>query len=151
MSFSTGAWQRHHAERTVVKAFCKYITIDSLFKTGRLSTNINLTLSNALIRSAMTSGCDTWQYAADTTLSKLKPHKNNVFLKPCTKLTLLCNHRSGHLKTEHAESLLLHRRHLENWSRGPAVSMRSELLAVLEKCGQFLLLTVYVGPVWCEE
>jgi hypothetical protein len=25
--------------------------------------------------------------------------------KPCTKLTLHCNHRFGHLKTEHAESL----------------------------------------------
>ena len=24
-----------------------------------------------------------------------------VFSKPCTKLTLHCNHRSGHLKTEH--------------------------------------------------
>ena len=40
-----------------------------------------------------------------------------VFSKPCTKLTLHCNHRSGHLKTEHKESLslLLLRRHLGNW------------------------------------
>jgi len=30
-----------------------------------------------------------------------------VFSKPCTKLTLHCNHRSGHLKTEHTESLFL--------------------------------------------
>ena len=30
-----------------------------------------------------------------------------VFSKPCTKLTLHCNHRSGHLKTEHTESLYL--------------------------------------------
>jgi hypothetical protein len=30
------------------------------------------------------------------------PHKNNVFFKPCTKITLHCNHRSGHLRlTEH--------------------------------------------------
>jgi hypothetical protein len=50
-----------------------------------------------------------------------------VSFKPCTKLTLHCNHRSGHLKTEHAENLLLLRRHLGNWTRGPAVSMRSEL------------------------
>jgi len=28
-----------------------------------------------------------------------------VFSKPYTKLTLHCNHRSGHLKTEHTESL----------------------------------------------
>ena len=43
-----------------------------------------------------------------------------VFSKPCTKLTLHCNHRSGHLKTEHKESPFLLRRHLENWPSGPA-------------------------------
>ena len=32
-------------------------------------------------------------------------------------LTLPCNHRSGHLKTEHTESLFLLRRHLGNWPR----------------------------------
>jgi len=55
--------------------------------------------------------------------------------------------RSGHLKTEHTESLFLLRRHLGNWPRGPAVSMRSELLVAHEKLGQLLLLTVYVVPV----
>jgi len=40
-----------------------------------------------------------------------------VFSKPCTKLTLHCNHRSGHLKTEHTESLFLLQRHLGNWPR----------------------------------
>ena len=71
-----------------------------------------------------------------------------VFSKPCcTKLTLHCNHRSGHLKTEHTESLFLLRRHLRNWPRGPAVSMRSELLVAHEKLGQLPLLTVYVVPV----
>ena len=35
----------------------------------------------------------------------------------CTKLTLHCNHRSGHLKTEHTDSFFLLRRHLGNWSR----------------------------------
>ena len=70
-----------------------------------------------------------------------------VFSKPCTKLTLHCNHRSGHLKTEHTESLFLLQRHLGNWHRGPAESMRSELLVAHEKLGQSLLLTVYVVPV----
>jgi hypothetical protein len=65
----------------------------------------------------------------------------------CTKLTLHCNHRSGHLKTEHTGSLLLLRRHLENWPRGPAVRMRSELLVAHKKLGQLPLLTVYVVPV----
>ena len=70
-----------------------------------------------------------------------------VFSKPCTKLTLHCNHRSGHLKTEHTESLFLLRRHLGNWPRGPALSVRSELLVAHEKLGQLPLLTVYVVPV----
>jgi hypothetical protein len=69
------------------------------------------------------------------------------FLKPCTKLTLHYNHRSGHLKMEHTERLLLLRRHLGYWSLGPSVSMRSELLVAQEKLGAFPLLTVYVVPV----
>jgi hypothetical protein len=51
-----------------------------------------------------------------------------VFLKPCTKLTLHCNHRSGHLRTDHTESFLLLRRHFGNWSFGPELSIISELL-----------------------
>ena len=66
--------------------------------------------------------------------------------KLCMKLVLHCNHRSGHLKTEHTESLFLLRRHLGNWPRGPAVSMRRELLVAHEKLGQLPLLTVYVVP-----
>jgi len=69
-----------------------------------------------------------------------------VFSKPCTKLTLHCNHRSGHLKTEHTESIFLLRRHLGNWPRDPAVSTRSELLLAHEKLGQLPLLKVYVVP-----
>ena len=61
--------------------------------------------------------------------------------------TLHCNHRSGHLKTEHTESLFLLRRHLGNLPRSPAVSMKSELLVAHEKLGQLPLLTVYVLPV----
>ena len=45
------------------------------------------------------------------------------------------------------ENLFLLRRHLGNWPRGPAVSMRGELLVAHEKLGHFLLLTVYVVPV----
>jgi hypothetical protein len=78
----------------------------------------------------------------------------------CTKLTLHYNHRFGHFETEHAEgNLLLLRRHLENWSRGPAISMRSELLVVHEKCGQLccvrvgwkikFLLTFETPPFFC--
>jgi len=70
-----------------------------------------------------------------------------IFSKPCTKLTLHCNHRSGHIKTEHTESLFLLRRHRGNWPHGPAVSMRSELLVAHEKLGQLPLLMVFVVPV----
>ena len=62
-------------------------------------------------------------------------------------ITVQCNHRSGHLKTEHTQSLFLLRRHLGNCPRGPAVSMRSELLVAHEKLGQLPLLTVYVVSV----
>jgi hypothetical protein len=74
-----------------------------------------------------------------------------VFFKPYTKLTLHCNHRSEHLKTECTESLLPLLHHLGNWSRGLAVSIRSELLVALEKPGQFPLLTVYVVTVYGEK
>ena len=82
-------------------------------------------------------------------INSLCGHCRCVFSKPCTKLTLHCNHRSGHLKTEHTESLFLLRRHLGNLPRGPAVSMRSELLVAHEKLGQLLLLllTVYFVPM----
>ena len=51
--------------------------------------------------------------------------------EPCK---LHCNYRSGYLKTEHTESLFLLRRHLGNWPRGPAGSMRSELLVAHGIC-----------------
>jgi len=40
----------------------------------------------------------------------------NLWLQ-CSVSFLHCNHRSGHLKTEHTESLYLLRRHLGNWLR----------------------------------
>jgi hypothetical protein len=66
-----------------------------------------------------------------------------IFFKPCTELTLHCNHRSGHLKTEHTalsccDAIL---------KTGPAVSMRSELPVEHEKLGQLPLLTVYFVSV----
>jgi len=63
---------------------------------------------------------------------------------PCMKLTPHCNYRPVHLKTEHTESLLLLRRHVGNWPRGPAVSMRSEPVVAHAKLGQLQLLTMYV-------
>jgi hypothetical protein len=51
----------------------------------------------------------------------------------------------------HTESLLLLWRHLGNWSRGHAASMRSKMLVAHEKLGQFPLLTVYVVPMKGEK
>jgi hypothetical protein len=45
-------------------------------------------------------------------------HTRIMYFVSNTKLTLHCNHRSWHLKTEHTEILLLQQRHLGNWSRG---------------------------------
>jgi hypothetical protein len=61
------------------------------------------------------------------------------------------NVTTGHLKTEHTVSLFLLRRHLGNRPRGPAVSMRSELLVAHEKLGQLSLLAVYVVLVKGEK
>ena len=69
----------------------------------------------------------------------------------CSVSFVHCNHRSGHLKTGHTENLFLLRRHLGNRPRGPAVSMRSELLVAHEEFGQLLLLTVYVVPVQSKK
>jgi hypothetical protein len=67
-----------------------------------------------------------------------------ILFKPCTKLTLQCNHRSGHLKTEYAESPSPAA--TPSWKL-VSVSMRMKLLVAHEKLGQFPLLTVYVVPV----
>jgi hypothetical protein len=80
-------------------------------------------------------------------LKKDAPHKNDVFLKQCVKLTQNCNNRSGHLKTKNTESLLLLQHHLGNCCRGPAVSVKSELLVASEKRGHFPLLIAYPMPV----
>jgi hypothetical protein len=54
------------------KGFTTFIRAYSLIKSGRLSTNIKLTLYIALIRSVMTYACPAWEFAADTHLLKLQ-------------------------------------------------------------------------------
>jgi hypothetical protein len=50
---------RYHIERTVAMALHIYIRAYSLFRSGRLSTNIKPVLCKALIRSVMTYACPT--------------------------------------------------------------------------------------------
>jgi hypothetical protein len=68
---------RLHIERTVAKALHTYLTY-SLFKSERLSTNVNLTFYKALMRSVMIYACPTWEYAADAHLLKLQHLQNRV-------------------------------------------------------------------------
>jgi hypothetical protein len=69
---------RNHTERTAAKALRPYARTYSLFKSGRLNTNIKLTLYNAMIRSVMTYSWPTMEYAADTHLLKLQSLQNSV-------------------------------------------------------------------------
>jgi hypothetical protein len=54
-------------KRTVVKVLCTYVVNYSLFKSGCLSTNIELTLYKALIGlvTNMAYASSTWECAAD--------------------------------------------------------------------------------------
>jgi hypothetical protein len=50
---------RNHIERTIASVLRTYIRISSIFKSRRLSTNIKLTLYEALIRSVIIYVCPT--------------------------------------------------------------------------------------------
>jgi hypothetical protein len=69
---------RLHIEMIEAKAFRTFIRIYSLFKSERFSTNINLTLHKALIRSLMTYACPAWEFAAESHLLKLQRLQNEV-------------------------------------------------------------------------
>jgi hypothetical protein len=60
------------------KAFRTFIRIYSLFKSERLSANIEPTLHKALVRSVMTYACPAWELAADTYLLKLQLLQNKI-------------------------------------------------------------------------
>jgi hypothetical protein len=79
VTFNRRMTWRHHIERTVAKAFCRYVRSYFLFKSGCLSTNIKLMLYKALIRSVTTYACPTWEYAMDAYLLKLQHLQNRVF------------------------------------------------------------------------
>jgi hypothetical protein len=69
---------RLHIEMIEAKAFRTFIRIYSLFKSERLSANIELTLHKALIRSVMTYACPAWEFAAESHLLKLQRLQNKV-------------------------------------------------------------------------
>jgi hypothetical protein len=71
---------RLHIEVIEAKAFRTFITINSLFRSKRLSTNIKLTLHKALIKNIMTYTCPAWEFAADSHLQELQRLQNKVLL-----------------------------------------------------------------------
>jgi hypothetical protein len=62
---------RLHRMMTEAKASRAFNRIYSVFESGHLSININLTLHKALIRSVMTYTCPAWELVADIYLLKL--------------------------------------------------------------------------------
>jgi hypothetical protein len=82
-----------HIEMIETKAFRTFIRIYSLFKSERLSVNIEPTLNKALIRSGMTYACPAWKLVADTYFLKLQRLQNKVFhttghFPRCTQLSI---------------------------------------------------------------
>jgi hypothetical protein len=69
---------RLHVEMIEAMAFRTFIRIYSIFKSERLSGNVNLTFHKALIRSVMTYACPAWELAADIYLCKLQRLQNKV-------------------------------------------------------------------------
>jgi hypothetical protein len=59
-------------------AFRTFIRIYSLFKSGRLSANIKLSLNKDPLRSVTTYASPAWEFAADTHLLKLERLQNKV-------------------------------------------------------------------------
>jgi hypothetical protein len=82
--------------------------------------------------------CNTLSY--NWSLHALPAVLNRAQNSLCTVITDLDTSKRS------TQSLFLLRRPLGNWPRGPAVSMRSELLVAYEKLWQLPLLTVYVVP-----
>jgi hypothetical protein len=82
---------RLHTERAVAKALHTYVRAYSLFRSGRLSTNIKLTLYKPLIRSVMIYACPTWEYVVGPHLLKLQRLQNRELrgtgdLDGCTQI-----------------------------------------------------------------
>jgi hypothetical protein len=71
------AW-KPHIEIIEARAFRTFIRLYLLFKSERLSANIEMTLHKALIRSVMTYASPAWEFAADTYLIKLQRLQNKV-------------------------------------------------------------------------
>ena len=77
-------------------------------------------------------------------------HKRMVQFQKLTRHLFLTLHgHNVHRQQPQLSEFLMHNRgaRFQDGPRGPAVSMRSELLVTHEKLGQLPLLTVYVVPV----
>jgi hypothetical protein len=95
MFYKKIAW-RLHIETVTTKAFRTFIRLYSFFKSGRISTNIKLTLHKALNRSVMTYAFLAWEFAADTHLMKLQ-RLQNKFLHSIGKFPRNTSIRDMHM------------------------------------------------------
>ena len=88
----------------------------------KLTRNIFLTLHGQTY-TVSSGNCPSFSWATSSSLSRAYcgAAGPDLWLQ-CSVSFVHGNHRSGHLKTEHTESLFLLRRHLWNWPSSPAVS-----------------------------
>jgi hypothetical protein len=69
---------RHHIERTAAKALRTYVRTYFLYKSGRLSTNIELALYKALIRSVMTYACSARECGGRSPIQIAAPSERSI-------------------------------------------------------------------------
>jgi hypothetical protein len=69
---------RLHIEMMKSKTFRKFLRVYSLFKSGRLSDNIKLTVHREVTRSVMTYACPICEFALDTYLLQFQRLQNKV-------------------------------------------------------------------------
>jgi hypothetical protein len=142
----TGYTQKNGAVSKVNKEFISHLTRAQRTPSAAATLQVSHALTAVRFSGLQRGQFPRWRHSRKR-LSVCSVLRCPELWLQCTKLTLHCNHRCGHLKTGHTESLFLLQRHIGNWLRGPAVSMRSELFVAPEKLGQMPPLTVYVVPV----
>jgi hypothetical protein len=64
-------------KKITTKAFRTFLRLYPLFKSERISTNINLTLHKDLIGSVMTYASPTWEFEPDTSNETTVPTKQS--------------------------------------------------------------------------
>ena len=112
----TGYTQKNDAVSKVNKKFISHLTRAQRTPSAAATVHVSHELPTVRFSCLLRSQFPTWRRSRKRLPVCSVLRCPDLWLQ-CTKLTLHCNHRSGHLKTEHTESLFLLRRRLENWPR----------------------------------